>query len=353
MEIKLERLVKTYYETLKEGKVLARKCPACGNVEWPPVYACNVCGNYVTEWIELSKKAQVLELYVPTAMSMKPAYKSLEPYAYAWIKLEEGPERNIMLRGVTRENAPYIFAHLPYPCHLEIVQNDPDFMTCVAAIDPIDADGNPVEIKEKAAAPAAAEAPAAETAASAAPIVETETIKTIIELVAETYQMDEAGLSAASSFETEIKGPSVKFLGMTARLEDIYDITLSMAEASAAKNIAELAELVDSLRDDIDPAQRTVASAVVSCAAPAAAASTADPETIQTIIELVAETYNMDAAGLSADSSFETEIKGPSVKFLGMTARLEDIYDITLSMAEASAAKTIAELAELVDSLKE
>ena len=32
MAIKLERVVKTYYETLEQGKVLGRKCPKCGNV---------------------------------------------------------------------------------------------------------------------------------------------------------------------------------------------------------------------------------------------------------------------------------------------------------------------------------
>ncbi|MBQ1512098.1 MAG: hypothetical protein IIZ52_01220, partial [Erysipelotrichaceae bacterium] len=45
MGVKLERLVKRYYEALEEGKVLGRKCPVCGNVEWPPVYACNACGS--------------------------------------------------------------------------------------------------------------------------------------------------------------------------------------------------------------------------------------------------------------------------------------------------------------------
>ena len=81
MEIKLERVVRTYYESLDKGIVLGRKCPVCGNVEWPPVYACNACGSYVTEWVQLSGRAKVIELYVPTAMTSKPAYKDLEPYA--------------------------------------------------------------------------------------------------------------------------------------------------------------------------------------------------------------------------------------------------------------------------------
>lgn len=281
MEIKLEKLVKTYYDSLEEGKVLGRKCPVCGNVEWPPVYACNACGNYVTEWVQMCGRGKVVELYVPTAMTSKPAYKDLEPYAYAWVELEEGPERNVMLRGITKENAEYVRAHLPYPCKLEIIQRD-GFKTCVCAIDEVDSEGRLVlkatnkAPKASAAAPSDAfaiemaptnepgakeEAPAKEEAqkaeakeakeAPAAPAGEdSETLKVIKDLIAETYNMDAAALTAASSFQTDINGPSVKFLGVTARLEDIFDIMLSMTEASAAKNLGELAELVDSLKEE-------------------------------------------------------------------------------------------------------
>ena len=54
--IKLEKVVQRFYEGLEEGKFLGRKCPVCGNVEFPPVYACNKCGSYETEWIECSGK---------------------------------------------------------------------------------------------------------------------------------------------------------------------------------------------------------------------------------------------------------------------------------------------------------
>ena len=45
MAIKLEKVVQKFYEGLEEGKILGRKCPVCGAVEFPPVYACNTCGN--------------------------------------------------------------------------------------------------------------------------------------------------------------------------------------------------------------------------------------------------------------------------------------------------------------------
>ena len=227
MAIKLEKLVKTYYEALEQGKVLARKCPVCGNVEWPPVYACNACGSLETEWTEMSGKGEIVMLMQPTAMSLKPAYKHLEPYAYGWIKTAEGPERNVMVRGITRQNAAYVREHLPYPVHMDIVQMD-GYKTCVFAIDPIAADGSPV----KAAAPAA----------------ENETLEELKKLFAKTYHVDVATLSADTLME-DLKGPSVLFVGLVARLEDDFDAVLSVTEASAAKTIGGLAKLIDESRD--------------------------------------------------------------------------------------------------------
>ncbi len=90
MSIKLEKVVQTFYEGLEEGKLLGRKCPKCGNVEFPPVYACNACGNYETEWYEISGKARLHSIVLPAALSSKPEYKQLGKYAYGEVELEEG-----------------------------------------------------------------------------------------------------------------------------------------------------------------------------------------------------------------------------------------------------------------------
>lgn len=248
--IKLDRLVKHYYETLEQGKVLGRKCPECGHIEWPPVYACNACGSYTTEWVEMSGEAQLMQIYVPTTMTAKPAYADLEPYAYAHVKTAEGPERNAMVRGVTRENAKYIQAHLPYPCHFDIVQRD-GFKTAVFAIDPIDKDGNPVAPKEKKhSAPKAETAPApAQEAPKPVYDENSETLARLKELVAKQYHVDAAELTADSQFEKDINGTSLLFVGLVARIEDEFDTVLSMTQAAAAKTLGALAELIDSLEE--------------------------------------------------------------------------------------------------------
>ena len=90
MAIKLEKVVATFYEKLEEGKIMGRKCPKCGNVEFPPVYACNACGSYETEWYEISGKAKVHSLVLPAALSSKPEYKNFGKFAYGEVELEEG-----------------------------------------------------------------------------------------------------------------------------------------------------------------------------------------------------------------------------------------------------------------------
>jgi|GEM_PF-393194 len=320
MAVKLEKLVRTYYEALEQGKVLARKCPVCGNIEWPPVYACNACGSLETEWTEMSGKGEIVQLMQPTAMSLKPAYKHLEPYAYGWIKTAEGPERNVMVRGITRQNAAFVRAHLPYPVHMDIVQMD-GYKTCVFAIDPIASDGSPVK-------PAAA---ASE---------ENETLEELKKLFAKTYHVDAAALSADTLME-DLKGPSVLFVGLVARLEDEFDAVISVTEASAAKTIGGLARLIDPAAADSAPAEAAAAPVKAEAAAE-------ETETLKALKQLFAKTYGVDEATLCADTLME-DLKGPSVKFVGLVARLEDEFDAVLSVTEASAAKTIGGLARLID----
>ncbi|MBQ6372403.1 MAG: hypothetical protein IJJ22_04705, partial [Oscillospiraceae bacterium] len=277
MAIKLEKLVKTYYEALEEGKLLGRKCPVCGNVEWPPVYACNACGSMETEWYEMSGKGEIVQLYIPTAMSLKPAYKHLEPYAYAWIKTAEGPERNVMVRGITRQNAAYVRAHIPYPVHMDIVQMN-GYKTCVFAIDPIDAEGNPVKA-------------AAENSTVAA--VVSKTFEALKKLFAQTYGVDEASLKDDTLLD-DMKGPSVKFVGLVARLEDEFDAILSVTEAAAAKTIGGLARLIDGESADA-PAPAAAAAAVKDTAA----ASGEETETFKELRKMFAKTYKIDEASIT------------------------------------------------------
>ena len=135
MAIKLEKVVETFYLKLEEGKIMGRKCPKCGNVEFPPVYACNKCGNYETEWYEISGKAKMHSIVLPAALSSKPEYKKMGKYAYGEVELEEGTRLNAVVKGVTRKNRAELSAKLPVDCHAVIIDRDGGFKTVIFELD--------------------------------------------------------------------------------------------------------------------------------------------------------------------------------------------------------------------------
>lgn len=133
MSIQLEKVVQTFYENLEEGKILGRKCPACGAVEFPPVYACNSCGNLETEWVEISGKAKMHSIVLPAALSSKPEYKKLGKFAYGEIELEEGSRFNGVVRGINKKKRKEIMeaGKLPVPVKAAIFEREGGFKTVV------------------------------------------------------------------------------------------------------------------------------------------------------------------------------------------------------------------------------
>lgn len=135
MAIKLEKVVEKFYTSLEEGKIMGRKCPECGNVEFPPVYACNSCGCYETEWYEISGKAKMNSIVLPAALSSKPEYKKMGKYAYGEIELEEGTKLNAVVHGISKKNRKEMSAKLPLNVHASIIERDGGFKTVVFDLD--------------------------------------------------------------------------------------------------------------------------------------------------------------------------------------------------------------------------
>ncbi|MDD3401945.1 MAG: zinc ribbon domain-containing protein [Hespellia sp.] len=136
MSIKLEKVVQKFYDGLEEGKFLGRKCPKCGAVEFPPVYACNTCGSLETEWVEVSGKGVMKSIVLPAALSSKPEYKQMGKFAYGEIELEEGACFNGVVKGINKKKRKEIMENgkLPVPVHAEIFQRD-GYKTVVFALD--------------------------------------------------------------------------------------------------------------------------------------------------------------------------------------------------------------------------
>lgn len=134
MGVKLERVVKTFYDNLEEGKITGRKCTKCGAMEFPPVYACNSCGCTDLEWTEISGKAKMKSIVLPAALSTKPEYADLNPYAYGEVEIEEGASLNAVVRGITRKKRKELLDKLPVDVHAEIYQRD-GYKTVVFRLD--------------------------------------------------------------------------------------------------------------------------------------------------------------------------------------------------------------------------
>ena len=84
--IKYERVVKKWYDSLEEGKILATKCARCGAYEFPPLYSCNTCGAHDMEWEEISGDA-TLESFVLNG-PMDADYG--DRYSLGYVRIKEG-----------------------------------------------------------------------------------------------------------------------------------------------------------------------------------------------------------------------------------------------------------------------
>jgi uncharacterized OB-fold protein len=121
--MEMERIVKRFYDELENGKIMGRKCKACGAVEFPPVIACNACGHFETEWFEMSGEGVVTDIVMPSPMT-NPRCDVFAPFGLCCVTLKEGREINAIVRGVTPETEAGLKSGASYPVKASIFQRD-------------------------------------------------------------------------------------------------------------------------------------------------------------------------------------------------------------------------------------
>ncbi len=125
---KIEHLVKPWYEALEEGKLLGRKCPQCGHIEFPPRYACNECGCMDTEWVEISGKAKCIAIVPQSPMQNNAALtEQMGNFMWCIVQIDECDVldgMNTCLVKVGPERLEELDAKLPFPVKPCIVQQD-------------------------------------------------------------------------------------------------------------------------------------------------------------------------------------------------------------------------------------
>lgn len=95
-----ESIVKRYYDSLKEGKLIATKCKACGGHTFPPTTMCEHCGSSDLEWVEFSGLGKLIFVSHGIAPAPNPRFSELAPYAYGHIALEEGVYLQAIITGI-------------------------------------------------------------------------------------------------------------------------------------------------------------------------------------------------------------------------------------------------------------
>jgi hypothetical protein len=74
---------KAFWEGARQGKLLIKKCRACGEAHYYPRALCPFCGSDATEWLTAAGTG--------TLYSYSVMRRAEIPYAIAYVTLDEGP----------------------------------------------------------------------------------------------------------------------------------------------------------------------------------------------------------------------------------------------------------------------
>lgn len=85
-----ESIIKKYYDGLRDRKLIGIKCRKCGKYTFPPTSACEHCGSFDFDWVEMSGKAKLLLVSHNITPAPNPRFTPIAPYAYGHVQLEEG-----------------------------------------------------------------------------------------------------------------------------------------------------------------------------------------------------------------------------------------------------------------------
>ncbi|MFC6171847.1 Zn-ribbon domain-containing OB-fold protein [Loigolactobacillus jiayinensis] len=133
---KLRPILKTYYDSLEDGKVLGMKCTDCGDVVWPPLPTCQKCGGYNLDWYDMGDEAVIDEIrYEDSSVGGDYTFRKANdyfvdksPYCICVGHFPRGTEQfHAALYGVTEENKDELISQLPLKAKVKFIQLDGGF----------------------------------------------------------------------------------------------------------------------------------------------------------------------------------------------------------------------------------
>ena len=78
-----------YWAATAEGRLLLKRCDACGHVIWYPRSICPDCHSTETSWFEASGNGEIYTFTVNRKGDGP--WKEAAPYVLAYVELDEGP----------------------------------------------------------------------------------------------------------------------------------------------------------------------------------------------------------------------------------------------------------------------
>jgi uncharacterized protein len=78
-----------YWAATAEGRLLLKRCDACGHVIWYPRAICPDCHSTETSWFEASGQGEVYTFTVNRRGDGP--WKEAAPFVLAYVELDEGP----------------------------------------------------------------------------------------------------------------------------------------------------------------------------------------------------------------------------------------------------------------------
>lgn len=92
---------KPYWDAAQEGRLVFKKCSACGHLQFPPRHLCPKCWCEQAQWVESSGRGRVHSFSV-VRRAPTPEHAAKVPYVLAIIDLEDGPR---MMTNIVGEDA--------------------------------------------------------------------------------------------------------------------------------------------------------------------------------------------------------------------------------------------------------
>jgi hypothetical protein len=90
---------RTYWEGLKQGRLLLQRCAECGRIRHYPRPVCDACFSMKVDWVPASGKGTV-HSWTVTHHPFHAGFKEELPFTLVTVDLEEGVRLNAQARGI-------------------------------------------------------------------------------------------------------------------------------------------------------------------------------------------------------------------------------------------------------------